>query len=181
MYMADTVTDPRWFRGSGTFGEDPEFNARAIGAVVRGFQGEHGLAADGVAMTTKHFPGGGARENGFDPHYAEGKFNVYPTPGSLATYHLPPFQAAIDAGTSSVMPYYAIPSAEKSAMPQAPLEEFEDVGFAVQQAESWTCCGRWVTAATSTPTPGSCPRWRGASRSSACRSASARPSWPAPT
>lgn len=83
MYMADTVTDPRWFRGSGTFGEDPSFNARAIGAVVRGFQGEHGLTTDGVAMTTKHFPGGGARENGFDPHYAEGKFNVYPTPGSL--------------------------------------------------------------------------------------------------
>ena len=130
MYMADTLTDPRWFRGSGTFGEDPRFNARAIGAVVRGFQGEHGLAADGVAMTTKHFPGGGARENGFDPHYAEGKFNVYPTPGSLAAYHLPPFQAAIDAGTSSVMPYYAIPSAEKSAMPQEPMEEFEDVGFA---------------------------------------------------
>ena len=130
MYMADTVTDPRWFRGSGTFGEDPLFNAQAIGAVVRGFQGEGGLAADGVAMTTKHFPGGGARENGFDPHYAEGKFNVYPTPGSLATYHLPPFQAAIDAGTSSVMPYYAIPSTEKSAMPQAPLDEFEDVGFA---------------------------------------------------
>jgi beta-glucosidase len=130
MYMADTVTDPRWFRGSGTFGEDPAFNAQAIGAVVRGFQGEHGLAADGVAMTTKHFPGGGARENGFDPHYAEGRFNVYPTPGSLAAYHLPPFQAAIEAGTSSVMPYYAIPSTEKSAMPQAPLEEFEDVGFA---------------------------------------------------
>jgi len=134
MYMADTVTDPRWFRGSGTFGEDPQFNARAIGAVVRGFQGEHGLAADGVAMTTKHFPGGGARENGFDPHYAEGKYNVYPTPGSLATYHLPPFQAAIDAGTSSVMPYYAIPSAAKSAMPQSPLEEFEDVGFAFNKS-----------------------------------------------
>ena len=81
-------------------------------------------------MTTKHFPGGGARENGFDPHYAEGRFNVYPTPGSLQKYHLPPFQAAIDAGTSSVMPYYAIPSAEKSAMPQPPLTEFEPVGFA---------------------------------------------------
>ena len=24
MYMADTITDPRWFRGSGTFGEDPD-------------------------------------------------------------------------------------------------------------------------------------------------------------
>ena len=64
------------------------------------------------------------------PTTPKGKFNVYPTPGSLAAYHLPPFQAAIDAGTSSVMPYYAIPSTEKSAMPQAPLEEFEAVGFA---------------------------------------------------
>ncbi len=130
MYMADTVTDPRWFRGNGTFGEDPDFNAAAIAVVVRGFQGKQGLERDGVALTTKHFPGGGARENGFDPHYEEGKFNVYPTPGSLQKYHLPPFQAAIDAGTSSVMPYYAIPSAEKSGMPQPPLTEFEPVGFA---------------------------------------------------
>jgi beta-glucosidase len=130
MYMADTVTDPRWFRSYGTFGEDPSFNAAAIGALVRGFQGEDGLGADGVALTTKHFPGGGARENGFDPHYAEGRFNVYPTPGSLEDYHLPPFQAAIDAGTSSVMPYYAIPSKEKSATPQGRLAEFEQVGFA---------------------------------------------------
>jgi beta-glucosidase len=130
MYMADTVTDPRWFRGNGTFGEDPDFNAAAIAAVVRGFQGEQGLEREGVALTTKHFPGGGARENGLDPHYEEGKFNVYPTPGSLQKYHLPPFQAAIDAGTSSVMPYYAIPSAEKSGMPQPPLSDFEPVGFA---------------------------------------------------
>lgn len=130
MYMADTVTDPRWFRSNGTFGEDPDFNAQAISAVVRGFQGQQGVERDGVALTTKHFPGGGARENGFDPHYAEGKFNVYRTSGSLEEYHLPPFQAAIDAGTSSVMPYYAIPSAEKSAMPQAPFTAFEPVGFA---------------------------------------------------
>ncbi len=135
MYMADTVTDPRWFRTNGTFGEDPEFNAQAIGAVVRGFQGgDGGVTTEGIALTTKHFPGGGARENGFDPHYEEGKFNVYPTPGSLQNYHLPPFQAAIDAGTSSVMPYYAIPSAEKSAMPQPPLDDFEQVGFAFNTA-----------------------------------------------
>ena len=130
MYMADVLTDPRWFRGQGTFGEDPEFVSRAIGALVRGFQGEDGLERDGVALTTKHFPGGGARENGTDPHYAEGRFNIYPTPGSLEEYHLPPFQAAIDAGTSSVMPYYAIPSKEKSSTPQGRVSEFEQVGFA---------------------------------------------------
>ena len=130
MYMADVLTDPRWFRGQGTLGEDPEFVSRAIGALVRGFQGEDGLEKDGVALTTKHFPGGGARENGTDPHYAEGRFNIYPTPGSLEDYHLPPFQAAIDAGTSSVMPYYAIPSDEKSSTPQGRVTEFEQVGFA---------------------------------------------------
>ena len=130
MYMADVLTDPRWFRGHGTFGEDPQFVSAAMGAIVRGFQGEDGLQADGVALTTKHFPGGGARENGTDPHYAEGRFNVYATPGSLEQYHLPPFQAAIDAGTASVMPYYAIPSKEKSATPQGRVSEFEQLGFA---------------------------------------------------
>src|SRR5699024_2166197 len=58
MYMADLLTDPRWYRGHGTFGEDPEFVSEAIGAIVRGFQGEQGLRTDGVALTTKHFPGG---------------------------------------------------------------------------------------------------------------------------
>lgn len=130
MYMADVLTDPRWFRGHGTLGEDPAFVAQAIGVIVRGFQGEEGLCEKGVALTTKHFPGGGARENGTDPHYAEGRFNVYPTPGSLEDYHLPPFQAAIDAGTSSIMPYYAIPSDQKSSTPQGRLTEFEQVGFA---------------------------------------------------
>ena len=130
MYMADVLTDPRWFRGQGTLGEDPEFVSGAIAALVRGFQGRDGLSADGVALTTKHFPGGGARENGTDPHYAEGRFNIYPTPGSLEDYHLPPFQAAVDAGTSSVMPYYAIPSAEKSSTPQGRVTDFEQVGFA---------------------------------------------------
>lgn len=130
MYMADVFTDPRWFRGQGTLGENPEFVSKAIGALVRGFQGEDGLEADGVALTTKHFPGGGPRENGTDPHYAEGSFNIYPTPGSLEEYHLPPFQAALDAGTSSIMPYYSIPSKEKSSTPQGRLKDFEQVGFA---------------------------------------------------
>lgn len=130
MYMADVFTDPRWYRGHGTFGEDPEFVSNAMTALVKGFQGEGGLGADGVALTVKHFPGGGARENGTDPHYEEGKFNIYPTPGSLEEYHLPPFQAAIDAGTSSIMPYYAIPSDEKSSTPQGRVTEFEQVGFA---------------------------------------------------
>lgn len=130
MYMADTVTDPRWQRTYGTFGEDPEFIADAIGRIIDEFQGKK-LGKHSIALTTKHFPGGGARENGFDPHYEEGKWNLYPTPGSLEKYHLPPFRAAVEHGTSSIMPYYSIPSIKKSVVQEFEGEDipFEEVGF----------------------------------------------------
>jgi beta-glucosidase len=130
MYMADTVTDPRWQRAYGTFGEDPEFISDVIGRLIDGFQGDN-LGSHSIAMTTKHFPGGGARENGFDPHYEEGKWNLYPTPGSLEKYHLPPFRAAVEHGTSSIMPYYSIPSIKKSVVQEFEGEDipFEEVGF----------------------------------------------------
>ncbi|KKK39850.1 glycoside hydrolase [Mesobacillus campisalis] len=130
MYMADVVTDPRWQRTYGTFGEDPEFVSDVIGRIIDGFQGKE-FGKHSIAMTTKHFPGGGARENGFDPHYAEGKWNLYPTPGSLEKYHLPPFRAAVEHGTSSMMPYYSIPSIKKSVVQEFEGEDipFEEVGF----------------------------------------------------
>ncbi len=130
MYMADCATDPRWFRTFGTFGEDPQQISEIITHIIRGIQGE-ALNARNVALTTKHFPGGGARENGFDPHYAEGKYNCYATPHSMETYHLPAFRAAVAAGTSAVMPYYAIPSNAKSAFPQNGADKFdEEIAFA---------------------------------------------------
>ena len=138
MYMADVVTDPRWQRTYGTFGERPDFVADAIGRVVRGFQGSaDGVQPNGVALTTKHFPGGGARENGFDPHYSLGQWNVYPTAGSLEKYHLPPFKAAIANNTSSIMPYYAKPYEAKSAAQTyegTAIDMSEAVGFAFNKA-----------------------------------------------
>lgn len=131
MYMADVVTDPRWQRTYGTLGEDPEFVSDAIGRIIDGFQGRR-VGKNSIAMTTKHFPGGGPRENGFDPHYEEGKWNPYPTKGSLEKYHLPPFRAAVEHGTSSIMPYYSIPSIKKSVVQEFEGEDipFEEVGFA---------------------------------------------------
>ena len=116
MYMADVMSDPRWQRSYGTFGEDPKFVKKAFERMIPRIQGsKDGVTADGVAMTVKHFPGGGARENGFDPHYAAGQWNVYQTKGSLQKYHLPAFQTAVDLNASSIMPYYAKPAKEKSA------------------------------------------------------------------
>ncbi|MGI5893852.1 MAG: glycoside hydrolase family 3 N-terminal domain-containing protein [Candidatus Merdivicinus sp.] len=134
MYMADVMSDPRWQRTYGTFGEDPELITEIFRHLVPGIQGSaEGVTTDGVAMTVKHFPGGGPRENGFDPHYAMGQWNVYKTPGSLQKYHVPSFQAAVDCHTSAIMPYYSKPSKEKSS-PQTDCKgnpvEMRPYGFA---------------------------------------------------
>ena len=119
MYMVDCMSDPRWQRSYGTFGEDPALICEIAGHIIPRIQGsEAGVTADGVAVTTKHFPGGGPRENGFDPHYAAGQWNVYATPGSLQKYHMPGFKVAVEKNTSSIMPYYSKPAAAKSAVQQ---------------------------------------------------------------
>ncbi len=112
--MADIMTDPRWQRSYGTFGEDPELVCAVMERLIPGIQGSKaGVTADGVAVTTKHFPGGGARENGFDPHYAAGQWNVYATEGSLQKYHIPAFKTAVENHTSAIMPYYSKPAMER--------------------------------------------------------------------
>ena len=138
MYMADVMSDPRWQRTYGTFGEDPKLICDIMERLIPGIQGSgQGVTADGVAVTIKHFPGGGARENGFDPHYAQGQWNVYRTENSLQKYHIPAFQVAIDKKASSIMPYYAKPAAAKSA-PQYDRHgdpmEMDPLGFAFNRA-----------------------------------------------
>lgn len=114
--MADVVTDPRWQRTYGTFGEDPALVTAIMERLIPGIQGsEDGVTPEGVSVTIKHFPGGGPRENGFDPHYAAGQWNIYATPGSLQKYHIPSFKPAVKYHAASIMPYYSKPSASKSA------------------------------------------------------------------
>lgn len=112
-YMADLSTEPRWYRVHETFTENADLNADIMRSLVQTLQGSE--VKDGtsvnprsaVALTLKHFPGGGPQEMGLDPHYAHGKNQVYP--GGNFGYHLKPFMAALEAGVSSVMPYYGVP------------------------------------------------------------------------
>ena len=133
-YMADVASEPRWSRFNGTFGEDPVLASDYTAAIVRGMQGEK-LSDASVATTIKHFPGGGVRLDGHDPHFEWGQTNEYPTENALATYHLPPFQAAVDAGASSIMPYYAKPvNTSATQLPPeqwaGPDRQFAEVAFA---------------------------------------------------
>jgi beta-glucosidase len=109
-YMADLSTEPRWYRVHETFTEDADLASSIITTLVKSIQGER-LGPRSVALTIKHFPGGGPQEGGSDPHYAFGKHQAYPTNGFA--YHLKPFRAAIAADVSAVMPYYGIPVGQR--------------------------------------------------------------------
>ncbi len=102
----DLATEPRWPRISGTFGADAPLSAKLAKAYIEGFQGER-LGVESVACMTKHFPGGGPQKDGLDPHFEFQKGQVYP--GGYFDYHLIPFEAAIEAGTAAIMPYYGVP------------------------------------------------------------------------
>ena len=104
----DLSSDPRWARNSGTYGEVPEVVAGITTALVSGYQqGTEGVKLEGVSLSIKHFPGDGAAENGYESHTYQGQWRIYSTPGSLEKYQLPGFQAACDAGVSSIMPCYS--------------------------------------------------------------------------
>ncbi|WP_406010969.1 glycoside hydrolase family 3 C-terminal domain-containing protein [Streptomyces sp. NBC_00637] len=114
----DLATEPRWARGSGTFGEDADLTSQLVAAYIQGLSGPGGgLGPDSVAAMVKHFPGGGPQKDGEDPHFPYGKEQIYP--GGLFDYHLEPFKAAIAAGATQVMPYYGKPVGT----------EHEEVGF----------------------------------------------------
>ena len=117
----DLATEPRWSRISQTFGEDADLTSRLAVAYIRGFQGRS-LGAESVATMTKHFPGGGPQKDGTDPHFAWGREQVYP--GGCFDYHLRPFLAALEAGTSQIMPYYGMPVGT----------EHEEVGFSFNRS-----------------------------------------------
>ncbi|ROO86773.1 beta-glucosidase [Actinocorallia herbida] len=112
----DLTTEPRWARGSATFGEDAKTTSELAVAYVRGLQGEE-VGPESVSAMAKHFPGGGPQKDGEDPHFAYGREQVYP--GGKFDLHLEPFQAVIDAGVAQMMPYYGMPVGT----------EYEEVGF----------------------------------------------------
>jgi beta-glucosidase len=117
--QVDIATDPRWWRVSGTFGEDPQLAADMARGYIDGFQtslGDKeingGWGFGSVNAMVKHWPGGGAGEGGRDAHYGYGKYAVYP--GNNFKQHLIPFTEGafkLNGKTgmaASVMPYYTI-------------------------------------------------------------------------
>lgn len=105
--QADLATEPRWSRGTGTFGSDPDVALHMVKAYVSGFQGgEREIANDGVIAVVKHWVGYGATPEGWDGHNHYGRFAK--ADNASFALHIKPFEGAFEAHVSAVMPTYSI-------------------------------------------------------------------------
>lgn len=100
--MVDVARDPRWGRIAEGYGEDTYLTSVMGAACVRGYQGKDynpstGKGTINLAACVKHFAGYGASEGGRD-------YNTTWIPEvQLREVYLPPFKAAIDAGSATIM------------------------------------------------------------------------------
>ncbi len=95
--MVDIARDARWGRMAEGAGEDPFLGSAMAAAYVRGYQGSSLNAKDSIAACVKHYVGYGAAEAGRDYNSTEISEHT------LRQYYLPPFHAAVEAGTASLM------------------------------------------------------------------------------
>jgi beta-glucosidase len=98
--MLDVARDPRWGRIVEGPGEDSWVASQLAAAKTRGFQGQDLAAADSLAATAKHFLAYGAVTAGRE--YASADVSER----TLREIYLPPFSAAVTAGTAAVMPAF---------------------------------------------------------------------------
>lgn len=95
--MVDIARDPRWGRIMEGAGEDTYLGSAIATARVKGFQGNGLGNTDAVMACAKHFAAYGAAVGGRDYN------SVDMSERQLWEVYLPPFKAAVDAGTATFM------------------------------------------------------------------------------
>ncbi|CUR54561.1 Beta-glucosidase [metagenome] len=95
--MVDVSHEPRWGRIVEGNGEDPYVGSVMAAARVKGAQGLDYSARNKVVTSVKHFVGYGQPEGGRDYDATD------MSEQRLRNLYLPPFKAAIDAGSDTVM------------------------------------------------------------------------------
>ena len=95
--MVDLSHEPRWGRIAEAAGEDPYLNSVMAAARVKGAQGNDYSAPDRVVTSVKHFAAYGEPDAGRDYNTTDMSIQ------RLWNFYLPPFKAAIDAGSDTLM------------------------------------------------------------------------------
>jgi beta-glucosidase len=138
--MVDIARDARWGRMAEGAGEDPFLGSAMAAAYVRGYQGARLDAADSIASCAKHFVGYGAAEGGRDYNTTEISEHT------LREFYLPPFHAAVEAGTATLMSAFnSLGGTPSSANPftlkQVLRKEWGFKGFVVSD---WNSIGELI-------------------------------------
>lgn len=143
--MVDVSNDPRWGRIMETSGEDAFLGAAMAAARVRGFQGDNLSDGHTLAACVKHFIGYAALLGGRD--YQNTDFSYR----DLKERYLPPFQAAVDAGVSSVMCSYTSYDGEPVTMNRRINTDLlrQEMQFKGLYMSDWTTLGHAVTEGAS--------------------------------
>ncbi len=95
--MVDIARDARWGRITEGSGEDTYLGSAIAAAMVRGYQGNKIGELNSVMASVKHFAAYGAALAGRDYNTVDMSERV------LRETYLPPFKAAIDAGSATLM------------------------------------------------------------------------------
>ncbi len=121
----DLGVNPLWARIWETYGEDPHLASVMGRNFVEGYQGNEEIAPFRVAATGKHFVAYSDPRTGWD------RTPVQLSMQAIREFHLPPFQAAIDAGIKTMM----LNSGEVNGIPVHASYEFitellrDEMGF----------------------------------------------------
>ena len=99
--------DDRWGRTYEGYGEDPSVVSPLAQAAIQGFQGAS-LGTNSVLATAKHYIADGGTTFGTGSSgYLIDQGNAQISETELRAIHLPPYQAAVNAGVGSVMVSYS--------------------------------------------------------------------------
>ncbi|MHB1958133.1 MAG: beta-glucosidase BglX [Acidobacteriaceae bacterium] len=138
--MVDIARDARWGRIVEGSGESPFLGSALARAYVRGYQGASLSNPDSVAACVKHFAAYGAVIAGRD-YNAVDMSDIM-----LRQVYLPPYQAAVDAGSATVMSSFnSLNSVPETANPytltQILRKEWNFGGFVVSD---WGAVGELI-------------------------------------
>ncbi len=138
--MVDIARDARWGRMAEGAGEDPFLGSAMAAAYVRGYQGTRLDSPDSIAACAKHFVGYGAAEGGRDYNSTEISEHT------LREFYLPPFHAAVEAGTASLMSAFNSLNGVPSSANSLTLKEIlrKEWAFRGLVVSDWTSIGELI-------------------------------------
>ncbi|KAJ2852891.1 hypothetical protein J3B02_003378 [Coemansia erecta] len=131
--IMDLAVNKLWSRTYENFGEDPYLSSEMARQSIAGYQGDYKNDRSRVAACLKHFIGYGYPFDGQD------RSNRHIATHELLEYYVPPFKAAIDAGSATAMESYGAINSEAVVLSSYYLNKLlrKQLGFKGMLVTDW--------------------------------------------